>query len=481
MMVSGTHLVANDNKLGEGLTSDPFIAVSFGSNPEDVRYSTFVEASVNPVFPPEAPANTTVLGGIDYASDVLVVKVWDKDVKQFGDDGKVYHKCGIIGEGQIKASELPYGSTIRKRIPLTIVQSKDPERPTGGDGGFVTLVLNPADLGAEPFLNPVAKPDGYTIQAQVVNAKGIPASDSHLLASATADPFVACEIVGLAGSLKKTKVIQKSLNPVFGDEFTWRVKSLDGLVLKFTVRDKSVKGAAHDEDLASFDVPLEDYELNKQTNFVDVRMVKLFEQAESGGTITLNVLVTEGGGQICTFDWGSNNSSHASSFGECDSAHGYGPLPPPSDEERAGYHLHEVVRGDAVEHLLKKATVKVDRVKGTGLAQFKIDIYGIRHGVLKDKKANDPTAVKASTGVIAADQAFALEAVFEPIQPGEWLGVLVRDEAGNCVSLATKQLKELSGEVALKLPLLKAPLNKVEKDPAGGYGFVSVTGTIEAV
>ena len=109
-----------------------------------------------------------------------------------------------------------------RRVALT----EAVERHRGGAGHEGSRAGKPASAHPKPSGSKISLPERErmvgTVQVKVVEAKGLAAKDSNLLAAATSDPYVECFV---GSSYWRTRVISKQLDPHWEEEVTFETAS----------------------------------------------------------------------------------------------------------------------------------------------------------------------------------------------------------------------------------------------------------------
>ena len=87
-------------------------------------------------------------------------------------------------------------------------------------GGKVSLMTQITDYYHEPFDGPINPPPPYPISKtkMLFNFKIIKVNDIEAMDTNSSDPYCKLEFIGYPDIVKKTRIIENSLNP-FWDEF----------------------------------------------------------------------------------------------------------------------------------------------------------------------------------------------------------------------------------------------------------------------
>jgi len=474
--IKAANVPASDHKPFQKPTSDPFVAAYFEGNWGKkglVAYSTVVEDNLSPVWP-DIPDNRKTLQGVSTGTDVLVLDLWDKDHKQFADDGfTVYKKCDKIATGSVRISTVKFGKNETIEVPLRNLISK---KGHSKHGGVLTVLLNVVPPGTPPFTEVDFKPTGYKAAVYFRSAKDLPAADRPFLRAPTSDPYVVAKIRGAPESTKKqTSVANNTLNPTWNETRTFIYQnSTDVLELVVWDHDKSTD----DDKLAVGELSFDGLQPGRQHEFNDYPLTCVWKKGPATSPkLSFSVSIVEVGEgeedpdpQICKFDWGALNSSYSTSFSSYDTAHGCHGLGEPTPDELEvpeGYHVHVIHTDEPkVEHPKAKVSGTVSEVRTT-LPRYSVAVFQLKHGKLKKK--NEPEAASGSIEGTGVNLPFHFK-----VKKGSFVGVVLYDESKTVVAIAKKKTKTIEGgEQTLALPLVKAPDFK-GSSPPGGYGTATI-------
>ena len=105
-------------------------------------------------------------------------------------------------------------------------------------GGKVRLMTQLADYNTEPFKGPKNPPPPYPISEtkMLFNIKIIRATEIEGMDSDSSDPYCKLEFEGFPDSIKKTRIIENSLNPFWDEFFQFEIHSLSD-IFKITLYD----------------------------------------------------------------------------------------------------------------------------------------------------------------------------------------------------------------------------------------------------
>ena len=436
---SGRDLVAAD----KGGVSDPYIVFTVEGSSKKVM-NKCVENTVNPVWGDEV-----VVEGPCPGNDLLKIQVTDKDHKQGS------KKDDPIGYAEISVRDLmPFGQPVTKEIPLRKVDKKGrPEKKSKpGDAGYVTLTFHVAEPGHAAFEPYEWAYHPYTLRVKCVQAEDVASKDMNGMS----DPYLVCKLKNAGNQqLRKTKTQQKTLNPVWHEEFAFLLNDPKVDVLKCTMFDEDK--ASKDDKMSKLFVPLADFPIN-QWQTVEKEMTPI-GSANRPGTLFLEVLIEDNletppqeptpepvaeervvevapveakkssssssskkEGK-CKFQWGSYSSSYSTSFSGYTEGKSLSALR--SSEEK--YHVHAEVKKVEYKPKPKGETLKGKVIEGKNLFQIEkfpgleayVEVKLVGKG--KDKKGK----TIQTDALTAADAQWDKEFDFGRVKKGQAVEIIL--------------------------------------------------------
>ena len=105
-------------------------------------------------------------------------------------------------------------------------------------GGKVRLMTKITEYNHEAFIGPMNPPPPFPISEtkMLFNIKIIKATDIEAMDNDSSDPYCKLEIIGFPENVKKTRVIEKSLNPLWDEFSQYEIHSLSDII-KITLYD----------------------------------------------------------------------------------------------------------------------------------------------------------------------------------------------------------------------------------------------------
>ena len=150
------------------------------------------------------------------------------------------------GEIRIPYKDLKYGEIIDRNFAI-------------GKNGLIHLILELNDLGNVPFstIPPLDTKDNlsickeFTFNIRIIEGRDIPGLDKKGLS----DPYIKLYLLGMKPKERnnevKTKVVKKTLNPVWYEEYHFPIKSIGTDILHLSLKDSNSFGS--DDPISTYD------------------------------------------------------------------------------------------------------------------------------------------------------------------------------------------------------------------------------------
>ena len=158
-------------------------------------------------------------------------------------------------------------------------------------GGKVRLMTQITDYYNEPFVGPKNPPPPFPISEtkMLFNIKIIRAEDVEIMDTRSSDPYCKLEFVGFPDSVKKTRIIENSLNPFWDEFFQYEIPSLSD-IFKITLYDYDK--LTKDDIISEYTIDLSklEYGIVKEE---EVRMNPYSSSIRNPGIIELKYQITQ--------------------------------------------------------------------------------------------------------------------------------------------------------------------------------------------
>ena len=164
------------------------------------------------------------------------------------------------------------------------------------NGGKVRLETQLTEYSAEPFIGPrnPSKPYPISENKMMFNIKIIKGKDIQIMDKNSSDPYCKLEFVGYPDSIKKTRVIEKSLNPFWDEFYQMEIKSLTD-IFQITLYDYDK--LSKDDIISKYTINLNEINYG-QTYEKDLNMIPNNSSITKPGIISVIYQVTEPGQSI---------------------------------------------------------------------------------------------------------------------------------------------------------------------------------------
>jgi len=163
-------------------------------------------------------------------------------------------------------------------------------------GGKVRLETQITECSAEPFIGPRNPSPPYPISEtkMLFNIKIIRGKDIQVMDANSSDPYCKLEFIGYPDSIKKTRIIEKSLNPYWDEFFQIEIKSLSD-IFQITLYDYDK--LSKDDIISKYTINLAEI-IYGETYEKELNMIPCNSSITKPGTISVIYQVTEPGQTI---------------------------------------------------------------------------------------------------------------------------------------------------------------------------------------
>ncbi|KAK8900369.1 hypothetical protein M9Y10_002696 [Tritrichomonas musculus] len=432
--------------------SDPYMTFQLKDRYDDNKKPTHlaktqvISNNLNPVWNQDL-----VLDVPDIKKDVLLVNLWDEDLK---------HDDRMMNEQEIPLSSVPIG---QRQVFNDTIQLK--KKDAGTLHYEYELCDGPAPVERSVPMQP-CKLLVHAIKGEKLRKLDVNASD----------PYLTLQIKGEPDSLKRTKTIDNDLNPVWNETFEYHCKDWNTDVLVVNMMDEDIK---HDDKMMNeLEFPLRQWPIGTHIDYQeDIKLKKkdagrlylgidvLDENAQAPPpqpqpepkVQSRDIVLEEPAGDYCNFTLGNYPSDYSTDFtGYTNCSHSLSKLHSSEERFHHHHHLHSEVKTRDIQ-LEPKAQKVSESIKGTIIKANGIpltdndgsDTYVVLSVISKSGKDKKGDKVKTEVQRNTQDPVWNKEFEFPKAKKGDSLRAeifqtikLVPDQCIAVVEIALKDLKE---------------------------------------
>lgn len=272
--------------------SDPYMSFELKDRKKSKIKTQIISNTLDPIWNQDL-----ILDVPDVKKDVLVVNLWDEDIKN--DDR-------MMNEQEIPLSSVPIGQKQEFNEGIKL-KKKD----AGTLHYEYTLCDGPAPTGQD------FKP--CKLRVTVLKAEKLKKMDAN-----ASDPYVTLQLNKEKESLQKTKAIQNDLNPVWNEKFEFSCKDWNTDKLYVNMWDEDIKN--DDKMMNELEYPLsqwpigtdmqvtENLKLKKKDAGILYLGIEVLDVDGQPAVKTRDIVLEEPNGSYCEFSLGNFPSDYSTNF-----------------------------------------------------------------------------------------------------------------------------------------------------------------------